>query len=186
MFGDADLIEAFLALHRAIEQGRDVFRERELLIGTFGRLFCRHGSGGGRIAPAPRDRVVFDRVKERMQEDYGHDLRLEDLARQAERQKAILRTALRAVRPGGHVLYSTCSMEPEENEEVVAAVLPEFADAHLTSLRKRIEELRSEGIFGETGAERLMRSITPQGSLRLLPGESHTDGFFAALIARES
>src|SRR5262249_16723951 len=70
MFGDADLIEAFLALHRAIEQGRDVFRERELLIGTFGRLFCRHGSGGGRIAPAPRDRVVFDRVKERMQEDY--------------------------------------------------------------------------------------------------------------------
>ena len=56
-FGDRDLIEAFLAMHRAIEDGRDVFHERELLIGTFGRLFQRHGSGGGRIGPAPRDRA---------------------------------------------------------------------------------------------------------------------------------
>jgi AraC-like DNA-binding protein len=83
MFGDAELIDGFLALHRAIEQGRDVFRERELLIGTFGRLFCRHGSGGGRITPAPRDRAVLERVKERMQEHYACDLRLEDLAGEA-------------------------------------------------------------------------------------------------------
>ncbi len=52
-----------------------------------------------------------------------HRLRPEDLARQAERQRAILHAALRAVRPGGRVLYSTCSLEPEENEQVVAAVL---------------------------------------------------------------
>src|SRR5881394_1777245 len=36
-FGDRDLIEAFLALHHALEEGRDVFGERELLIDTFGR-----------------------------------------------------------------------------------------------------------------------------------------------------
>jgi len=41
-------------MHRAIEQGRDVFQERELLIGTFGRLFQRHGSRSGRIGPAPK------------------------------------------------------------------------------------------------------------------------------------
>ncbi len=52
-----------------------------------------------------------------------HRLRPEDLARQAERQRAILHAALRAVRPGGRVVYSTCSLEPEENEQVVAAVL---------------------------------------------------------------
>ena len=57
-FGDRDLIASFLAMHLAIEEGRDVFRERELLIGTFGRLFQRHGSGGGRIAPTPRDRAA--------------------------------------------------------------------------------------------------------------------------------
>src|SRR6185436_14777295 len=42
-FADRDLIEAFRALHLALEEGRDVFRERELLIGSFGQLFKRHG-----------------------------------------------------------------------------------------------------------------------------------------------
>lgn len=80
MFGDPDLIDGFLAMHRAIEQGRDVFRERELLVGTFGRLFLRHGSGGGRIELAPRDRMLLNRVIERMRADYANDLRLEELA----------------------------------------------------------------------------------------------------------
>jgi AraC-like DNA-binding protein len=79
-FGDRDLIASFLAMHLAIEEGRDVFRERELLIGTFGRLFQRHGSGGGRIAPTPSDRAVLAKVKERMHADYASDLHLEDLA----------------------------------------------------------------------------------------------------------
>ncbi len=48
-----------------------------------------------------------------------HRLRVEDLERQAERQRAILTAALRAVKPGGFVVYSTCSLEPEENEQVV-------------------------------------------------------------------
>jgi len=79
-FGDSDLIAAFRTMHLAIEEGRDVFRERELLIGTFGRLFQRHGSGGTRIKPAPRDRILLERVTERMHADYAADLRLEDLA----------------------------------------------------------------------------------------------------------
>jgi AraC-like DNA-binding protein len=80
VFGDPDLIEAFLAMHRAIEEGRDVFGERELLVGSFGRLFQRHGSGGGRIRPAPVDRQIFLRVKERMHAEYARELRLEELA----------------------------------------------------------------------------------------------------------
>jgi AraC-like DNA-binding protein len=80
VFGDPDLIEAFLAMHRAIEEGRDVFREHELLVGSFGRLFQRHGSGGDRIRSAPVDRQLFLRVKERMHAEHASDLRLEDLA----------------------------------------------------------------------------------------------------------
>jgi len=80
LFRDPDLIEGFLAMHRAIEQGQDVFQERELLIGTFGRLFERHGSGTGRIAPAPRDRLVLERVIDRMKAEFAQDLRLEELA----------------------------------------------------------------------------------------------------------
>ena len=80
LFGDPDLIEGFLAMHRALQEGRDVFCERELLVSTFGRLFERHGSGGGRIAAAPSDRELVARVRERMRAEYASDLRLEELA----------------------------------------------------------------------------------------------------------
>jgi AraC-like DNA-binding protein len=79
-FSDRDLIEAFLAMHCALEEGRDVFRERELLIGTFGRLFQRHGSGRDRIKGPPTDRLLLARVTERMRAEHGANLRLEDLA----------------------------------------------------------------------------------------------------------
>lgn len=79
-FGDRCLIDAFLELHLALEEGRDVFHERELLIGSFGRLFQRHGSGRNRILPAPRDRVLFERVKGRMFAEHACDLRLDELA----------------------------------------------------------------------------------------------------------
>jgi 16S rRNA (cytosine967-C5)-methyltransferase len=113
-----------------------------------------------------------------------HRLRPDDLTRQAERQRAILTAALRAVRPGGRVVYSTCSLEPEENEQVVAAVLAANPMARPLSLDARLNELRVEGILMPEGAERLRASLTPEGYLRLLPGAFHTDGFFIALIER--
>lgn len=113
-----------------------------------------------------------------------HRLRSEDLPRQAERQCAILRAAVRAVRPGGHVVYSTCSLEPEENEQVVSAVLSERENARLIPPQLRIEELRSGGILTPSGASRLLQSITAEGSLRLLPGTFESDGFFIAMIEK--
>ena len=113
-----------------------------------------------------------------------HRLRPEDLARQTERQRAILTAALRAVGPGGCVVYSTCSLEPEENEQVVAAVLAETPNARLISIEGRIGALVADGILTAHSAERLKTSITPEGALRLLPGAFHTDGFFIALIER--
>jgi 16S rRNA (cytosine967-C5)-methyltransferase len=111
-----------------------------------------------------------------------HRLRLGDLARQAERQRAILSAVLRAVRPGGRVVYSTCSLEPEENEQVVAAVLAAVPSARLVPMEERIGELLVEGILTAGGAERLRASLTPEGFLRLLPGRLRADGFFIALI----
>jgi len=113
-----------------------------------------------------------------------HRLRTEDFARQAERQRAILRAALRAVRPGGRVVYSTCSLEREENEDVVAAVLGENAGARLLPLEGGFGALLNEGIVTPASAERLRASITQEGFLRLLPGVFHTDGFFVAIVER--
>jgi AraC-like DNA-binding protein len=79
-FADCDLISAFHRMHLALEEGRDVFRERELLVGSFGALFQRHSSGLGRPMAPPRDRVLLRRAIERMRAEYTSDLRLEELA----------------------------------------------------------------------------------------------------------
>jgi 16S rRNA (cytosine967-C5)-methyltransferase len=113
-----------------------------------------------------------------------HRLQPEDLARQAERQRALLRAAIRAAKPGGRVVYSTCSLEPEENEEVIASVLAEIPNARQIPLAPRIESLLTNGILTTTGAERLRGCLTPDGALMLLPGALPTDGFFVALIEK--
>jgi 16S rRNA (cytosine967-C5)-methyltransferase len=113
-----------------------------------------------------------------------HRLHPDDLMRQAERQKAILAAALRAIRPGGRLVYSTCSLEPEENEQVVAAGLAAMPKARLIPLGDRIGELLRAGILTPAGAECLRGSLTPEGNIRLLPGVFHTDGFFIAMIER--
>jgi 16S rRNA (cytosine967-C5)-methyltransferase len=113
-----------------------------------------------------------------------HRLHVEDLARQSERQRAILTGAVDAVRPGGRVVYSTCSLEPEENEQVVAAVLGARSNARIAPLAARIDALAGDGIVTQAGAERLRASISPEGFLRLLPGAFHTDGFFICVLER--
>jgi 16S rRNA (cytosine967-C5)-methyltransferase len=115
-----------------------------------------------------------------------HRLRPEDLDRQSERQRAILAAVLRAVRPGGRVVYSTCSLEPEENEQVVAAVLAATPSAHQLSLDTSIKLLLSQSILTPTGVELLEAALTHEGALRLLPGAFRTDGFFIALIEQRS
>ena len=113
-----------------------------------------------------------------------HRLRPEDLARQAERQRAILSAALRAVRTGGSVVYSTCSLEQEENEQVVAAVLAASPSVRLVSFEARIEAMLGDNILTQQGAQRLRGCLTPEGALRLLPGAFRTDGFYICMIER--
>ena len=162
---------------------------RERVAGLGDRVDCQLADAGALEDDATYDVVLADVPCSGTgtlgrNPEIRHRLRLDDLERQAERQRAILRAALRAVRPGGHVVYSTCSLEPEENEQVVAAVLSENKDARLVSLKPRIEELRREGILSASGAEKLLHGITAEGSLRLLPGMFESDGFFVAMIEK--
>jgi 16S rRNA (cytosine967-C5)-methyltransferase len=113
-----------------------------------------------------------------------HRLGVEEFARQAERQRLILDSALRASRPGGRVVYSTCSLEPEENEQVVAAVVGGRADARVVSVLTRLEQMERDGTLSGGAAEKLRTCITREGYLRLFPGQFGTDGFFVALVER--
>ncbi|HEU4635884.1 MAG TPA: transcription antitermination factor NusB [Edaphobacter sp.] len=107
-----------------------------------------------------------------------------DLSRHARKQRQILSAALTHLAPGGRLLYSTCSLEPEECERVVEAVLgeKEFAEAfRLVSVEPLVRELREQGLL--TG--QLQGAIRGE-YLRTLPGIHPGDGFFAALIERAS
>jgi 16S rRNA (cytosine967-C5)-methyltransferase len=113
-----------------------------------------------------------------------HRLRTEDFARQAERQREILTRAIHAAKPGGRIVYSTCSLEREEDEEVVAAALAKGQTAGIMSMADRLRAMESGQILNPGAAERLISSLTPEGCLRLIPGEFGTDGFFVALLER--
>ena len=65
-------------------------------------------------APCSNTGVMRRRV------DVRWRLHPDDFARMQERQLAIARNVTRLLKPGGVLVYSTCSLEPEENEEVVA------------------------------------------------------------------
>ncbi len=110
-----------------------------------------------------------------------HSLKPEDLQRQAERQRAILKGALAGLAVGGRLVYSTCSLEPEENEQVVASVLSDdqFRQIPVDGL---LMSLRSSGVLRE-GTD--LSSAVRDGALRTLPGIHACDGFFAVVLQRE-
>jgi 16S rRNA (cytosine967-C5)-methyltransferase len=109
-----------------------------------------------------------------------HRLQLEELTRQAARQKAILSGALQRLAVGGRLVYSTCSLEPEENERVVDAVLTgaEFRRVPVDGL---LGSLRDSGVLRE-GVE--LESAVRDGALRTLPGVHGCDGFYAVVVER--
>jgi AraC-like DNA-binding protein len=83
-FGDTDLIAGFLTLHRALQSGQrhghDPFRQRELLVTTFGAFFARHGPGSSRPEPGPRDRGRLRRAVDLMHAHLDNELLLGDLS----------------------------------------------------------------------------------------------------------
>jgi len=104
----------------------------------------------------------------------------EDLADLAERQFAILRSAMTQVAAGGRLIYSTCSLEKEENEDVIERALAEGSPLQVIDCRTELERLRQEGelIWPE------LSWLTRGPYLRTLPGVHPCDGFFAAILER--
>jgi len=115
-----------------------------------------------------------------------HRLQPADLERHHQRQCAILRGALRAGKE--RVIYSTCSLEPEENGEVVAEVLAGAPEWRQVSATGPLQKLRDEGRLTPAGAESLLGRVSANGSLTLLPGafdsEGSADGFFIAILEK--
>lgn len=107
-------------------------------------------------------------------------LTLNDLAELNQRQAAILRSALAQVAPGGRLIYSTCSLEKEENENVVEEALAENPSFRMLDCLVGLERLKIAGdlTWSDTA------SLTRGPYLRTLPGVHPCDGFFAAILER--
>jgi 16S rRNA (cytosine967-C5)-methyltransferase len=122
-------------------------------------------------AIAPVDAVLVDAPCTgtgtfRRHPDARWRLRLSDLAVTAMSQRDILRAAARVVKPGGLLIYSTCSLEPEENEAQIDAFLAEHPGWTL-----------EPPPAGSVPADTL-----DHGYLRVLPHAHGADGAFAARL----
>ena len=102
-----------------------------------------------------------------------------DIAALAALQARLLDNAARLIKPGGRLVYSTCSLEPEEGEAQIAGLL-------VRNDTLSVEPIEPEELFGQTDW------IEPSGCLRTFPSElrldtpewSGMDGFFVTRLVR--
>lgn len=126
----------------------------------------------GERYPAAADRVLIDAPCSglgvlRRRPEIRWRVREEDLAAIADRQRRLLTGAAAAVRPGGRLVYSVCTIEPEEGPEVIAAFLassPGFEPVPI-----------DDWSFATADAP---------GTAFLYPHRAGTDGFFVAALRR--
>ena len=104
----------------------------------------------------------------------------EDIADLQARQLAILRSAMAQVAAGGRLIYSTCSLEREENEDVIEHCLEGASSFLIVDCRVELERLQQEGELLWPNPS----SLTRGPYLRTLPGVHPCDGFFAAIVER--
>ena len=104
-------------------------------------------------------------------------LRAEDSSALQLRQVALLTSALNALAKGGQLIYSTCSLESEENEIVIEEALAANRGFRAEPVRIPDEKL-AEGVQARD-------TIDENGAFRTFPPTHHTDGFFAVAIRRK-
>ncbi len=98
------------------------------------------------------------------------------LEQRLKEQDEVLESAALYVKPGGRLIYITCSLLPAENEERIAAFLARHTD---------FSAIGAEALATAAGLPELTRFSAPQGTgLRLSPLTSGTDGFFIAGLRR--
>ncbi len=144
-------------------------------------------------------RAVFDRIlldvpctgtgTLRRNPELKWRLRRADIHAMPEKQQMFLQQASEVLKPGGRIVYSTCSLEPEENQQVVEAFLGSRPDFRLVPVRSEIARL--DRVLQPAGrdlleAEYLTTSPVAGSSTGLVagPDTGSTDGFFAAILER--
>jgi len=109
---------------------------------------------------------------------------IEDLARIITKQITLLLNAFIATKPGGVIVYSTCSIAPEENEYVVTKAIELFeGEVSIVKVDQKFYEMFSEGL---TEYNRLRFLDDLRYAIRLYPHKHDTEGFFICKMVRKS
>jgi len=103
----------------------------------------------------------------------------QQLARRMEEQDEVLGKASAFVKPGGKLVYVTCSFLREENEDRIEAFLAQQSGF---SLAPAISSLFDSGIIDAQGKPEILKCVTPEGFIRLSPDYIKADGFFIAVL----
>jgi 16S rRNA (cytosine967-C5)-methyltransferase len=98
-------------------------------------------------------------------------LKPESIIELSGKQLSILNGAARLVKPGGRLVYATCSILEEENESIVSQFLATNSAFQLVPVKEVLEEQKIP--------------LQMDDYLKLLPHKHQTDGFFAAVLERK-
>ncbi|MEK6863641.1 MAG: RsmB/NOP family class I SAM-dependent RNA methyltransferase [Nanoarchaeota archaeon] len=98
----------------------------------------------------------------------------------AKEQKELIMVAFENLKPGGEMVYSTCSVEPEENEGVVSYLLKKHENAKM--IKVAIKGLKTSPTVTEFEGEQYHPDV--KNALRIWPQDNDTEGFFVAKIRK--
>jgi NOL1/NOP2/sun family putative RNA methylase len=95
-------------------------------------------------------------------------------------QKQLLETAFKILKPGGTLVYSTCSLEPEEDEAVVDFLINKYDGAKLEEIK--LKDLKKSNPILEFEKNKYHEDI--KKCLRIWPQDNDTEGFFVAKLRK--
>lgn len=97
-------------------------------------------------------------------------------------QLALLRKAVQRCKPGGRIVYATCTYAPEENEAVVDTILQEFGPDMLQLMPAHVDGLITSPGLTEWQGRRYHPSL--RWAMRIWPHQNNTGGFFIAVLEK--
>lgn len=105
----------------------------------------------------------------------------------AERQRGILKNLAPSVRPGGYLLYSTCTYSPEENEETVAYFLESHPEFSLCEVKDELKSATADGLYGMTKARRFYPHLTKgEGQFIALMKKDENSAFMTTKVVKDA
>ena len=149
------------------------------------KTYLMDGRAVGRKTPSRFDRILLDapcsseaRIKPGEPKSWEH-WSLRKIKEASRKQRGLILSAYAALKPGGALVYSTCSFAPEENEAVVAHLLEKCPEAHVINTALPLDNVQPGLLEWEkmTFPEAISRTT------RILPNP-HMHGFFIATILK--